>query len=519
MARYLVYNFSGELDDFSHLFPNERLARIAALIKQLDEEVELLDRANTRDLLTIGADYLENLGELGFHDTNPQYEAGLVSEAEYLLARRYDTIFLNLWHGTGFKFSMDLARLLKARQPALHIFGVGQKVDWFKESILRMADNVLDGLVLGLGYNAIAGIVQGRDLTELPNMVLNRDGVVTVNPQQAIDVDDYPFGSYDADIYRNIAWKLPLHTVSLSNQACPNQCVFCVRPANYGRKSITRRVELVLQELRESYEKYGIRYFRFEDSTPPRLALTHIADAIVHSELHGKIRFSAFSRIDTNGEEDFPLLKEAGCLALFFGVESMDDGNLQRLRKGIAFAAIRDTIARAHAAGIRTLSNFIMPIPGETRESFETTFSRLTACKEIFDSVLTLPAGVYPPTAWGADPAQYGIILGENYLERLITYPIKYLFPLSCMPPLPFSYPIMGKPAEAVSSEDIVAVHDEFRQRVREELRIPAIPDYGFLVADYLQQPPADAIHRIVSGMMARDYPGLEALLIPAPDA
>lgn len=512
MQRYLVYNFSGELDDISHLFPNERLARIAAIVSASGQPVDLLDRANFFDLQRVGAAYLEHLGQLAFHDTDAVYEAQLYAEADALLARRYDVIFFNLWHGTGFKFTFDLACRLKQMNPALRMYGVGQKVDWFKEHILTLPNNPLDGLITGLGYNAIAAIVAGDEVTHCPNTIMMQDGQLIINEKLAINVDEYPIGNYDATIYQHLADKLPMHTITLSNQACPNHCVFCVRTENYGKTNIPRNIDAVLDEMRESFHRHHIRYFRFEDSTPPRDALTAISRAIIASEMNGQIHFTAFSRIDTNSTEDFSLLRQAGCVALFFGVESLDDENLLRLRKGITYESVRATMGRAHDAGIVSIGSFIVPMPGDTHESIERTVTRIRENREIFDSVLSLPAGVYPPTEWGKDPERYGIQLDEDYLERFLTFPIKYLLPLKYWPSAPFRYTLFGKPASEVAFPEIVAAFEEFQQRIKTETGIPCIPDYYFLMAHYLHQDSASVTRQMVTCLMQRDYAGLAAL-------
>lgn len=512
MARYLVYNFSGELDDISHLFPNDRLARIAAIIRRQGHAVTLIDRANPHDLSSYGSAELENLGALSFYEANDRYQEKVAAEADQLLKGNYDSIFLNLWHGTGFKFTMDLAFRLKKTRPSLRLYGVGQKVDWFKGHILTLASNGLDGLITGLGYNAVDALVRGVALEDCPNTLYLRDGRPHENPCHVIDVDDYPAACYENDIYQQIDQKLPLFTLSLSNQACPNQCVFCIRPENYGRINVRRKTESVLAEMQNAFHRFGIRHFRFEDSTPPAGALTDISRAILQSELSGRIRFSAFSRVDTNHLEDFPALYQAGCTALFFGGESLDDNNLQHLRKGTTYSLIRETLQRAHDAGIHTVSNFIIPIPGETAESLETTYARLVECRDILDSFLALPAGVYPPTEWGEHPERYGILLDDDYWEKLVTYPIRYLFPLQLWPQLPYRYSMMGKPAHEVDPTDIFTVHEQFARRVRETIGLFPVPDYVFLLNDLLPAPAAEATRMLVSLMIARDYDGIAAL-------
>ena len=102
-------------------------------------------------------------------------------------------------------------------------------------------------------------------------------------------------------------------------------------------------------------------------------------------------------------------MAEAGILSLFFGLESLDDERLATLQKGFEYEAIRETLTRAHAAGIRTVGSFIFPTPGETEKSMQTTLAHLRELRPLLDSAVVLPAGVYPPTEWGVHPERYGI--------------------------------------------------------------------------------------------------------------
>jgi len=511
MNRFLVYNFSGELDAISHLFPNERLACIAAVIMRQGKEAAVLDRANFADFLRIGPAFLKNLGSLSFHDSNGCYERALQREAQYLLDQHFDCIFINLWHGTGFKFSADLAKVLKTRSPDLIIYGIGQKVDWFAEHILKLTNGHLDGLITGLGYNAIERIVSGEDYRGIPNMIVPSGTDVVVNPKVVVDPNDYPCAAYDASVYLDIQEKIPVYSLTLSNQACANKCAFCVRPENYGRTVRGKSTDRIMNELEDLALSREITHFRVEDSTPPRNALTELAEAIVTGPLAGRITLSAFSRIDVNSTEDFSLLKRAGFISLFFGLESLDDDNLVRLRKGFTYDAIRQTLEKAHAAGIRTVGSFIFPTPGETRESMERTLRRILELRPILDSVLVLPAGVHPTTEWGRNPENYGIKLTENYIEESIIYPIKYEVPLEHWRPLPFTYRLMGHDADEVTFTDIARVNREFTSRIKDKFRMPRIPDINFLIAHLLNKDPAGLSKDLVGLIMRRDYAGLQA--------
>lgn len=75
-------------------------------------------------------------------------------------------------------------------------------------------------------------------------------------------------------------------------------------------------------------------------------------------------------------------LKESGCSALIYGVESFSDSVLKRMRKmftgDIAERVIRDT----HKAGIKPIINIIVGFPGETEEEFEVTCEAIIRNKE-----------------------------------------------------------------------------------------------------------------------------------------
>ena len=509
MRSALIYNLSGELDDISHLFPNERLGRIASILQGHGIPATIIDQANHHDLQRLGPEYLKSLGELEFGGTNSQHAAVVAAEAKAILTRGVDTIFLNLWHGAGFTFSIALAQHLRSLAPELTIIGVRQKVDWFKAHILRLAPGALDGLITGLGYDAVDFLAKGGAPANCPNIIWAATEPPRENRSAPLDVETFPLASYTADIYTNITEKVPLHTITLSNQACPNRCVFCIRPENYGRINVKRDIQSVLQELRSLRHDHGIRHVRVEDSTPPAGALTELATAILGSDLRGDMAFSAFARMDTNRDEDFSLLHEAGFLALFLGIASLDDSNLKRIRKGIRYEDICRTLRAAHAAGLKTVGSFIFPLPGETEKTMQTTLCRLREIRGDLDSLLVLPAGIYPDTPWGDAPEDHGVFLEENFVEAFITYPLKYLQPIHLWPPVPFTYSIMGRPAKDVPFTDILKLYAEFTEVARQELGLPAVPDYYYLLADMMGMPPTDATRKLIQLMVARDYAGI----------
>ena len=515
MTSFLIYNISGELDDMSHLFPNERLARISSLLLEQGHSAVVRDRANFNDLRRFGPDRLENLGNLAYGDTNEMHREMVEQEADDILDADYDAIFLNLFHGSGFKFSMDLARALKNRNPKLKLYGVGQKVDWFKENILALPDNALDGLVTGLGYNAVDMLGKGAAPEDCPNTIVPGPTGPIVKEKQVLNLADYPDPTYDIQAYEDIQFKVPVYPVTLSNLACPNYCRFCLRPDNYGRENVARQVSHTFAEIEHLYNRAGIRHFRVEDSTPPAGTLTSLARLILDSPMAGQIKLSAFSRVDTNRNEDFGLLREAGIISLFFGVEALDDDMLLSLGKGFDSRTAGETLRKAHAAGIRTVGSFIYPIPGQSSTQRDKNLDGIRRIADVLDSLIALPAGVYPPTEWGRNPDKFGIVLEDDYMAKCVIYPIKSIQPLRFWPQPPFSYELFGIPGQDVRFADIVSAYEDFVRVVREELKIPGLPDYYFLLGELLGQDAPTVTTRLVEGMVTRDYDALYSLFQP----
>ncbi len=514
MKNYLIYNFSGELDDLSHVFPNDRFAQISAIIKESGKHVEIWDKGNIYELLSLGKDYLEELGNLSFYETTSNYRKKITAEAGAIMSKNFDVVLVNLWHGSGFKFSTDLVNVIKEKTPSVKIFGIGQKVDWVKEHILKIVPS-LDGLILGLGYKTIELMVRGENIEGLPNIILNNNGKIAYNVQEVVDPNLYKTPIYSSDLYHGIDGKFPLYEISLSNQACPQKCVFCVRPENYGGVVIKRNIDDVVKEIAYLMENKSAKLFRINDSTPPPNSLTHLAQKIIDSRLHNEnICISGFSRIDVNRNEQFDVLRKAKIGALFFGIESLDDHNLMKINKGTNYKVIKETLRRAHESGIYTIGSFIFPLPGETEISMKITLERIDEIKEFLDSILVLPAGIYPSTVWGKHPEKYGIKMFPDSVDKVVIYPIKYLIPLHLWPPFPFSYDVMGKTAAEVSFQDIVMLHERFVKTIREDIGIPGIPDYYWSIAKLLKKDVVDFTRSIVMNMIKRDYREIEKILI-----
>ena len=129
------------------------------------------------------------------------------------------------------------------------------------------------------------------------------------------------------------------------------------------------------------------------------------------------------------------------------------------------------------------------------------------------DSALIQPAGVYPYTTWGRNPAKHNIYLHPDYEKRIVDYPVKYIIPLKLWPPFPFSYGFMGKPPQKVAFHDIVREFEDFSYTVQRVLGMDNVQDYVYVVAKMLGKNYNDFSKEVKKTLVTRDYNNLQEIV------
>ena len=76
--------------------------------------------------------------------------------------------------------------------------------------------------------------------------------------------------------------------------------------------------------------------------------------------------WECLSRVDTMDHEVAEGMKRAGCLRVFFGIESGNDSVLGLMNKHITTAQAKNAVYAAKAAGLKTGAFFIVGYPGES---------------------------------------------------------------------------------------------------------------------------------------------------------
>ncbi|MFH1263556.1 MAG: radical SAM protein [Pseudomonadota bacterium] len=195
---------------------------------------------------------------------------------------------------------------------------------------------------------------------------------------------------------------------------CSHKCAFC-KSAN--QSLVVRPVREVVDDLQRLVEEQGIDCFRFFNAQINYSAqyVREFCREIIRRRL--KVCFSDSASLRNLDQELCSLLREAGCVKLWFGVESPVERILGLIHKEMASADARSALRTAHDAGIWVGVNIIVGFPHETDSEFAEVCRFVEEQKEIADCWQFSALEVHKNTPMADRPADYGIELHHPYTQ------------------------------------------------------------------------------------------------------
>jgi anaerobic magnesium-protoporphyrin IX monomethyl ester cyclase len=191
------------------------------------------------------------------------------------------------------------------------------------------------------------------------------------------DLDSLPFPAFDLldmnqYLFRKIAVspKLNVHPSIrfVSSRGCIHNCVFC---RNSTRKTKVRyhSADYLIREIIFLKETYGVKYIYFNDDefVENKKRLTEFTSKFVALGLNHEIVWACQVRA-TSIQRDTPrLLKDAGCICAFIGIESMAPKILFFLKSGsVKPNDVENALKCCHAAKLDVFGSFIYGSPNES---------------------------------------------------------------------------------------------------------------------------------------------------------
>lgn len=274
----------------------------------------------------------------------------------------------------GFTVDVKIAEMMRDLNPKMKVAFVGPPGTIEPEKTIR-ASTAIDFVVKREFDYQIRDFANGKPLDEIPSVVFRKNGGIQINPDAPVieDLDALPWVTKvykrDLDFKRyNVPFLLHPYVSFYTTRGCPAQCTFCLWPQTHsGHRWRLRSSDDIVNECRYTLENFpGLREIFFDDDTFNYQKARTIELCSKLKPL--KFTWSCTSRVTTD-YDTLKAMKDAGCRLLIVGYESGEQQILKNIKKGATIDMARRFTANCKKLGLTIHGDFIVGLPGETRES------------------------------------------------------------------------------------------------------------------------------------------------------
>jgi hypothetical protein len=323
----------------------------------------------------------------------------------------------------NFRWALEKAALIKRHSAAPIIFG-GPHPTILPEATL--GNDAVDIVALGEAEETMLDYADNPHRTDIVGLWFKQQGRIVRNPVRPLrqDIDEYPWPA-DEYFYKQLPSSYRWYPDVLSGRGCPYSCTFCsntTRKEMYtGQKAIggkwvrQRSVDNVIRELVWRKKKHGSKLFDFKNEV---FAVNDdwLRDFSQEYRRFVALPFYCYYSLNLAAvEERVRLLKEAGCRAVHFGLQS----GSETVRREVLNRHERNEEAaegarNCHKYGLSFSVHCLLDLPFETPETVCESAAFYNTLRPSDVSCYTL---LYFPGAKIVDIASGAGILGREEVE------------------------------------------------------------------------------------------------------
>jgi len=297
-----------------------------------------------------------------------------------------DLVGLSFLSTTSYPYAKVLARQIRAADPRVRI-AFGGVFASLNPQLVKLQCPEVDFVCRGDGEQLILDLLASLDD---PSGVLgvtwrDAEGRLRHNDNRPLtrDLDQWPFPDRESlglDFVESMPLDVPAvlslerFTTMQTSRGCPWPCVFCDIPIFNEGKWRSRSPEHVVAEFeRLQAEGYGSVYFVDDHFLLQPRRIEAICKGLIEKKI--TIQWGCEGRVDSVCMQLFPMMAEAGCRTIMFGIESGSQKILDRLKKEQTLEEIEAAVTNAKKAGIEIVHGFfVVGNPDETEEDMRQTF-------------------------------------------------------------------------------------------------------------------------------------------------
>ncbi len=339
---------------------------------------------------------------------------------------------------------ISIAETIKEKFPSAVIAMVGAPASQFAEKMLASHGvDVVCRWEFDFTLRELAGsLTRNENLDDIRGISYKNNSEIIHNPDRepssAADLDGIPFVSQVYKKHLNVNDYLLNYSHSLhpevqifTGRGCPFQCTFCSWPQTLmGRKHRQRSIANILDEMQWVEEEFPeIKQIFLEDDTFTVNKQFVLGFCREYGGRGLKITWGAQARVGIDCET-MKAMKAANCMMIDVGYESGSDTILKNVKKGITVAQIRSFVKEAKKAKLSVHGNWIIGLPGETKETIKETRKLINEIKA--DAITVAVVTPFPGTemyAWAKengylttdDPNEY--LDERGHQKAIVSYP------------------------------------------------------------------------------------------------
>ena len=309
---------------------------------------------------------------------------------------------------THYKWIKWFVNMVKKHQPNACTITGNSVAGSIPEVFLKntKGDIVVTGEGEVSAYETVEAIRLGKDLKTIEGISFrdNQSNIVINDARKAEKIDELPevdWSFFDVEPYIQKAETMPDIDDSpetmrsmpvVTARGCAFKCTFC-HYVFWNDPYRNRTPQAILTEIKHRMEQYNINYVHFWDdlSFASAIQVEKFCDAVIESGLKFKwmatIRVDLFSRANLSEDDSIRVakkMKQCGCYACGYALESGNDEIMKMMNKKIEVDAFYTTVYILKQAGIISQTSVVFGYPIETKETIKETFDQC------------LKAGLYP---------------------------------------------------------------------------------------------------------------------------
>lgn len=298
---------------------------------------------------------------------------------------------------TTIDYDLEVLGELKRQRPGIRIAMFGSHTDARPQDALGA---VVDLVIVGEPELTAQALAQGAPLDETPGLAWLEGGEVKTSGRRPVieDIDALPRparAQLPMDKYTVPGFPSPV-AFMYAGRGCPHACSYCLWPQTTLEGAFRPRAaaDLVdeIEEVLEAYPQTGSIFFDDDTFNLGRRRMLDFAAEMRRRRL--RVPWGCNARADHLDEDVARRLVATGLFTMRFGVESGDQGILDRAQKRLDLDEARRVLHMTDRLGIQNHIMFVIGLPGETEETVERTirFIKSVPCHSVqFSAAVPFP--------------------------------------------------------------------------------------------------------------------------------